>query len=691
MKKPIFYGIPVLFAILILYGCPQVTNPPSSKSSNAYLLDLQIEGATLDEIFSRDKTTYTAFLPTSSSSAKIVAVAEDSKATISYDANPLTLSTGENTARITVTAEDGTQKTYTITIWKGNTSINTLDSVAGSYLTQTIKYNIYKNDNLQYTIKRGLAKNQPLYLEPSATYKIIASAEKRASSSIENYHYSASSDPIYLVCQKLEMSTFPAEAPSIISLAWTSDDSADIDDLESLKGPNCTWNEFSDGDEINISSLNIVRVIAKAKSEMDATSWAGQGIMLGVDEVPSYFAGLYPNNADSNYDNTTGYFTGEAYFGPLEGLQIADGEHQICAVVYDRSSNRVQRNVTVTSISGPSSGVDLSSGYNIYDLYVEARTYSVSRQYYGAKKSPEAMQALDSGPASYRVWLSFHVQNNSNGLDQPILGFRVYRSEDGGFSYKYLATVNNGYPASGQHTYYDIDPSLIPGKSYNYKITAFTDSENGHGLSEVSAPVKLLTPYTLSLTSPANGEKLASGSIPTLKFKLSGTSLWDPDKSDGFAFMPAIRKKTGETIFCGMYMYDMESDMLSYWDIQDWDWKEIDRTAEDTLSDYFAFDAQKGEITLKPAALIANANLYGAGAPVLIAGVTYEWDIFGNWSGGNDPGNPESEYVDPPCFFKEDTAADSPGRIIYSESYSFSDSYEDGMDALNGWFELIAE
>ena len=153
--------------------------------------------------------------------------------------------------------------------------------------------------------------------------------------------------------------------------------------------------------------------------------------------------------------------------------------------------------------------------------------------------------------------------------------------------------------------------------------------------------------------------------------------------------MPAIRKKTGETIYCGMYMYDIKSDGLSYWDIQDSNWKEIIRTAEETLSDYFAFDKQKGEITLKPAALIANANLYAAGAPVLSAGVTYEWDIFGNWSGGYDPGN--SEYVDPPCFFKEDTAIDSLGRRIYSESYSFSDSYEDGMDALNGWFELIAE
>jgi len=681
MKKPIFYRILVLFGSFLLFGCPL-----TPKSSNAYLLDLQIEGATLDETFSRDKTIYNAFLPNSSSSAKIVAVAEDPKATISYNAN-LALSTGENTARITVKAEDGTQKTYTITIWRGNTSINTLDSVAGSYLTQTIKYNIYKNDNLQYTIKKGLAENQPLYLDPSATYKLIASAEKRASSSIENYHYSESSDPIYLVCQKLEMSTFPAEAPSIISLAWTGDDSADIDVLASLKSS--TWQEFRDGDEIDISSLKIVRVIAKAKSEMDATSWAGQGIMLGVDEVPSYFAGLYPNNADSNYDNTTGYFTGEAYFGPLEGLQIADGEHQICAVVYDRSSNRVQRNVTVTSIFGPSSGVDLSSDYNIRNLYVEARTYGVSRQYYGAKKSPEAMKALDSGPASYRVWLSFYVWNNSDNSNQSILGFRVYRSEEGDSSYKYLATVNYGYPVSGQHTYDDIDPSLIPGKSYKYKITAFTDSENGHDLSEFSAPVKLLTPYTLSLTSPADGAKLGSGSIPTLKFELSETSLWDSWKSDGFAFMPAIRKKTGETIFCGMYMYDIKSDGLSYWDIQDSNWKEIVRTAEETLSDYFAFDKQKGEITLKPAALIANANLYAAGAPVLSAGVTYEWDIFGNWSGGYDPGN--SEYVDPPCFFKEDTAIDSLGRRIYSESYSFSDSYEDGMDALNGWFELIAE
>lgn len=88
-----------------------------TRSSNARLSSLNIEGINLDQEFLADVVEYTASVDFSVNELNISAIPEDDKSTIVIDGN-LDLVTGENTVKITVTAENGSKKVYTIVVNK---------------------------------------------------------------------------------------------------------------------------------------------------------------------------------------------------------------------------------------------------------------------------------------------------------------------------------------------------------------------------------------------------------------------------------------------------------------------------------------------------------------------------------------------------------------------------------------------
>lgn len=85
----------------------------SSSSTDASLSGLTISPGSLSPAFSAGVTEYTATV--AAESIAVSAEANDSKATVSVSGNE-GLQMGENTVVCTVTAEDGTTKTYTITV-----------------------------------------------------------------------------------------------------------------------------------------------------------------------------------------------------------------------------------------------------------------------------------------------------------------------------------------------------------------------------------------------------------------------------------------------------------------------------------------------------------------------------------------------------------------------------------------------
>lgn len=89
----------------------------STKSSNAYLSKLQINQEGLTPNFNKNKTSYTVTVGENVNDLKVTAVAEDSKSKVAISGNT-GLKNGDNKVYITVTAQDGTKKVYTITVTK---------------------------------------------------------------------------------------------------------------------------------------------------------------------------------------------------------------------------------------------------------------------------------------------------------------------------------------------------------------------------------------------------------------------------------------------------------------------------------------------------------------------------------------------------------------------------------------------
>ena len=87
-------------------------NRPDNRSTNNNLSSLSVNIGNIS--FNKDTTSYK--LTTKSSSVNITATKEDTKATITGDIGSKGLNIGTNTFRINVVAENGSKKTYTITI-----------------------------------------------------------------------------------------------------------------------------------------------------------------------------------------------------------------------------------------------------------------------------------------------------------------------------------------------------------------------------------------------------------------------------------------------------------------------------------------------------------------------------------------------------------------------------------------------
>lgn len=93
----------------------RITRNARQKSNNALLKDLTVQDGTLDKKVSGSVTAYVATVPYTVQSATIQATPQDSKATVSISGRTI-LSVGENVFTLTVTAENGTKKDYTLTI-----------------------------------------------------------------------------------------------------------------------------------------------------------------------------------------------------------------------------------------------------------------------------------------------------------------------------------------------------------------------------------------------------------------------------------------------------------------------------------------------------------------------------------------------------------------------------------------------
>ncbi|MFJ7665149.1 S-layer homology domain-containing protein [Lysinibacillus sp. NPDC097162] len=150
-----------------------------SPSQNAFLKELTITSGNFNTPFDKKTISYTAKVPHIVDSVNIRAIAEDDKANVTINSQASTeaikLVTGMNTIKILVTAEDGSQREYTILVTRENAPINSGDTTV-SESTEIFTVNIESSSGeavSKTTIKRtigedGFMKDEVILTEKSA-------------------------------------------------------------------------------------------------------------------------------------------------------------------------------------------------------------------------------------------------------------------------------------------------------------------------------------------------------------------------------------------------------------------------------------------------------------------------------------------------------------------------------------------
>lgn len=112
----------------------------ASYSKDNYLKTLSVEGFELDKAFDKENTEYTVNVPTGTTSVKINASVNDSRSSVS-GTGEIEVSEGLNTLPIVVTAQNGSEKTYTLIV-------NVEDQNPIEVKVDNENYTVVKNENL---------------------------------------------------------------------------------------------------------------------------------------------------------------------------------------------------------------------------------------------------------------------------------------------------------------------------------------------------------------------------------------------------------------------------------------------------------------------------------------------------------------------------------------------------------------
>ena len=148
---------------------------PASYSSDNTLSSLQISPGVLSPAFSPDVTTYTTSVGADCASLTVSAVPNDSKATVSVSGKRM--DPGFNTTTITVTAENGSKRTYTIkTTKETNSASNENNQATGSDSSNGSTDN--NNDIPDVQDPNSEAIQEPNITVDNAEYKIVSANDE---------------------------------------------------------------------------------------------------------------------------------------------------------------------------------------------------------------------------------------------------------------------------------------------------------------------------------------------------------------------------------------------------------------------------------------------------------------------------------------------------------------------------------
>ncbi|WCN37300.1 cadherin-like beta sandwich domain-containing protein [Aneurinibacillus uraniidurans] len=159
----------------------------ASLSSNADLSSLTLSAGTLSPTFTAGMTSYTASVGNSTSSINVTPTLADSNATVTVNGNAVTsgiaymvpLTVGSNTITVVVTAQDGTTKTYTITVTRA-AALSTNADLSNLVFSQGTLSPAFSSGTTSYTASVGNAVSSltitPTLSDSNATVTVNGTA-----------------------------------------------------------------------------------------------------------------------------------------------------------------------------------------------------------------------------------------------------------------------------------------------------------------------------------------------------------------------------------------------------------------------------------------------------------------------------------------------------------------------------------
>lgn len=152
-----------------------------TRSSNNYLSSLTVEGYELSPGFNTNTNNYTMNVKSDVSEIKLSAIPADNKSTTIVDGN-LDLVAGENNVTVTVTAENGYKRVYTIVVTKEKNPDDIDASLSSLVINNATLKNEFDSEVFEYMCDDIYADTQKLDITletkiPDLKYEIIGNDE----------------------------------------------------------------------------------------------------------------------------------------------------------------------------------------------------------------------------------------------------------------------------------------------------------------------------------------------------------------------------------------------------------------------------------------------------------------------------------------------------------------------------------
>lgn len=191
----------LLFTIPVYDGMPETAcaKPTGDGSPNIKLSSLTVDGYSLTPSFQPDILEYSLVVPESTSSVNITAVTMDSTATVS-GAGTIALNSVNNSVTLTVTAENGNTRTYTLTIAKETAGITGV-TFAGNY-TLSGTYIIVTPNTTAGTMSKNLLSTGSALITLSDGSSKDSSEVLKTGDKVIVYDTADVSQGVYVVCVK---------------------------------------------------------------------------------------------------------------------------------------------------------------------------------------------------------------------------------------------------------------------------------------------------------------------------------------------------------------------------------------------------------------------------------------------------------------------------------------------------------